>query len=268
MNSIWQDARFGFRMLWKQRAEVWAALQLDPSKDQRDNRRFSVVGRLKDGATLEHAQAEMDALTARLAQEYPVTNGGWGVRLQTLRDNLVGQLRTTLFVLMAAVGLVLLIACANVANLLLARAASRCREVAVRLALGAGRMRIVRQMLTESVLLALTGGALGVGLSVWLKDLLVALAPAGTPRIDEVTTDARVLLFALGATLLTGLVFGLAPALQASRPDLGEPLKEGGRGAGEARSRVRSLLVVGEVALSLVLEARVMRSRLSEVVTQ
>jgi len=236
-----------------QRAEVWAALRLDPSKDQRDNRSFSVVGRLKDGATLERAQAEMDALTARLAQEYPVTNGGWGVRLQTLRDNLVGQLRTTLFVLMAAVGLVLLIACANVANLLLARAASRRREVAVRLALGAGRMRIVRQMLTESVLLALTGGALGVGLSVWLKDLLVALAPVGTPRIDEVTTDARVLLFALGATLLTGLVFGLAPALQASRPNLGESLKEGGRGAADVRSRMRSLLVVAEVALSLVL---------------
>ncbi|MDQ3744646.1 MAG: ABC transporter permease [Acidobacteriota bacterium] len=236
-----------------QRSEVWAALRLDPSKDQRDNRSFFVVGRLKDGATLERAQAEMDALTARLAQEYPVTNGGWGVRLQTLRDNLVGQLRTTLFVLMAAVGLVLLIACANVANLLLARAASRRREVAVRLALGAGRMRIVRQMLTESVLLALTGGALGVGLSVWLKDLLVALAPAGTPRIDEVSTDARVLLFALGATLLTGLVFGLAPALQASRPDLGESLKEGGRGAADVRSRMRSLLVIGEVALSLVL---------------
>jgi putative ABC transport system permease protein len=195
----------------------------------------------------------MDALTARLAREYPVTNGGWGLRLELLQDAIVGRLRTLLLVLLVSVALLLLIACANVANLTLVRAAARRREVAVRLALGASRARVVRQLLTESLLLALAGGALGVGLSVWLTEILVALSPRSTPRIDEVGMDARVLLFALGATLLTGLVFGLAPALQASKAGLNEALKEGGRGLAEARGRARGLLVVGEIAVSLVL---------------
>jgi putative ABC transport system permease protein len=236
-----------------QRAEVWSPLQLDVSKEARDNRSYQMFARLKEGVTLEAARAEMDAITARLSQEYPVTNGGWGLQLERLQDSIVGQLRKLLLVLLAAVGLLLLIACANVANLTLVRAAARRRETAVRLALGASRVRVVRQLLTESLLLALAGGAVGVGLSVWLTELLVALNPKNTPRLDEVSVDARVLLFALGAAILTGVVFGLAPALQASKTSLGEALKEGGRGMAEARGRARGLLVVAEIAVSLVL---------------
>jgi len=239
------------------RTEIWFPLGVDPAAERRDNRYLEVVGRLKAGATVQGAQAELDAVNARLAQTYVETNSGWGVRLTTLRERLVGEMRTPLLVVLGAVALVLLIACANVANLLLARAASRGREFAVRVAHGASRSRIMRQLLTESLQLSLVGGAAGVLISLWLTRLLVGLLPADTPRLDEIRPDVRVFGFALAVSILTGLLFGLAPALQASRANLNEALKEGGRSGGEGArgGRARSALIVSEVALSFMLLA-------------
>jgi len=236
-------------------SEVWAALTMDPAREPRDNRYVSVVTRLKPGVSLSQAQAEMDTISQRLSQNYAETNTGWGVRLTELRESLVGEVKTSLLILLGAVAFVLLIACANVANLLLARAASRQKEIAVRTALGASRWRVVRQLLTESVLLSVVSGVVGLALSLWLVKLLIAITPPNTPRVDEIGIDLRVFGFTLGMTVFAGLLFGLFPALQTSRPNLNETLKDSGQRGSDTggRNRVGSLLIVSEIALSFIL---------------
>jgi len=234
-------------------SEAWRPLAVDLAKESRDNRYLNVIGRLKPGASLPQAQAQMDTINQRLAQTYSETNVGWGVIITTLQEGLVGQVRLSLLVLLGAVAFVLLIACANIANLLLARATSRQKEIAVRSALGASRLRLVRQLLTESLLLSFAGGLTGFLLSIWLTKLLIAISPANSPRFDEIRPDTRVLVFTVGLTLLTSLVFGLVPALQGSRVDQAESLKESSRGNAGGRSRVRGLLMTTEIAMSFVL---------------
>jgi putative ABC transport system permease protein len=217
---------------------------------------MQVLARLKDGVSFGQASAEMDAVAAQLEREYPDTNSGEGAMTFRLLDRYASDVRGTLWVLLAAVGFVLLIACVNVANLLLVRAAGRQREVALRLALGAGRWRIVRQLLTESLLLAALSCLVGLALGVWMTEGLVRLAPEGVPRLGQTRLDTTVLLFTSGVSLVTGLLFGLLPAWHSARQDLHTTLKEGGRAAsGGARERTRKGLLVAEVALSLVLLA-------------
>ncbi len=235
--------------------EAWIPIALDARrKAARGFFSFKAIGLLKQNVSLDQARSDMGAIAARISEQFP-DQEGYGSNLVGLHQQVVGSVRVAILALFAAVGFVLLIACANVANLLLARAATREREIAIRTALGAGRGRLIRQLLTESMTISLVGGALGLLVAKFGLDALITLSPADTPRLDSVGIDGRVLAFTLGVSLLTGLIFGLAPALQASRPDLNETLKEGGRGSGGSikRNRVRSTLVVAEVALSLLL---------------
>jgi putative ABC transport system permease protein len=239
-----------------QRAEIWTPVAFSPEKlPPRSAHFLRPIGRLKQGVTIEQAQADIDAVAKRLEEQYPDSNTSWSALLVPMHEVIVGQVRPALLVLLCGVGFVLLIACANVANLQLARSVARQKEIAVRMAIGAGRWRIVRQLFTENLLLSASGGMLGILFTLWGIDLLVAMSPENIPRINEVSVDLRVLGFTLLLSLLTGLLFGLAPAIQASRPDLNETLKEGGRAmAGGLRSRrIRSMLVISEVTLSLVL---------------
>ena len=234
--------------------QVWVTSSVELSEEPRENRSWSVVARMQPGVDLKQAQSRVSAINAQLAKQFPETNKGWDAKLSLLHERLVRQVKPSLLALLGAVGAVLLIACANVANLLLARGAARQKEVAIRTAMGASRARIIRQMLTESLLLSAIGGIAGVLLSIWLTDALISMLPEGTPRIDQLHIDYRVLAFALGLSALTGIVFGLAPALQASKLDVSSSLKEGGRtDEGHRRTSARSLLLVGEVALSLML---------------
>ena len=222
-------------------------------RDRRVGMGMDAVGRLKPGVTPEQAKADMGGVATHLAEIYPDTNKDSGVSIFPLKDDVVGDIRPFLLVLLAAVGFVLLIACANVANLLLARSTGRTREFAIRTALGAGTGRVVRQLLTESVLLAFGGGALGLFIATWGTQAAIKILPEALPRAEEIGMDGRVLLFTLAASLLAGILFGLAPALKTSRTDIHETLKEGGRGASGARHRTQSVFVAVEMALALIL---------------
>jgi putative ABC transport system permease protein len=238
--------------------DMWTTVALDSGMfEQRGAHYMHVIGRLKPGVTVTAARAEMDGIAANLERQYPDDNAHRGIVVVPALESLVGDVRPALLILLGAVAMVLLIACVNVANLLLARATTRHREMAIRAALGANRLRVVRQLLTESVLLSIVGGSLGLLIAMWGTSALVALSREDLPRAAQIGLDIKVLGFTLLVSLITGVVFGLAPAIQSSRTDLTEALKEGGRGSSEGggRNRLRGVLVVAEVAIAIVLLA-------------
>lgn len=236
------------------RSAVWTAWWIAPETTARSAHNYRAVGRLKPGASIAQAQAEMDAIADRLEKAYPQTNEAKGVAVDSLQDQMVRSVRTTLNLIFGVVIVVLLIACANVSNLLLARASSRSRELGVRVAIGATRARVIQQLVTESALLAVVAGALGVLIAAWGIRGLLAIAPQGLPRLDEVGVNWRMLGFAMTASLSASFIFGLAPALHTSRVDLNELLKQAGRGAsGGGSGRLRASLIVFETAAAVAL---------------
>lgn len=246
------------RFTYPKGAEVWAPITITPElAKSRQSHSYYVIGRLKPTATVDQARADLTTIHARLEKEYPQSNTGWGVAVFPIVEDTVRQYSTGLWVSMIAVALVLLIACANVANLMLARGAARQKEIAVRTALGASRWRIIRQFLTESVILGIIGGTVGVLIAYWGVDLLRALDPGEASRFapgwDQFGINLPVLGFNLGVSILSGLLFGLAPAWQASKADLNQSLKEAGRYTTFVSHRLRRALVISEVALSLML---------------
>jgi putative ABC transport system permease protein len=239
---------------YPEQTQIWVNSAVNLSEEPRDNRAWEAIARLKPNVDLKQAQTRVSAINAQLDKQFHETNKGWDATLWTLHERLVREVKPSLLALLGAVGLVLLIACANVANLLLARSAARQKEIAIRAAMGASRMRVLRQMLTESILLSAIGGIAGVFLSIWLTGVLMSMLPEGGPRLAHVGIDYRVLAFAFGLSALTGILFGIVPALQASKLDVTSALKEGGRSAeGHRRTSARSLLLIGEVGLSLML---------------
>ena len=243
-----------FTPAWVTNARLWRPLRMNPTNPSRNSAVNHSIGRLQAGVSLPQARAGLAALAQRLEREYPQSDTGKGINPVLLQEQKVGNVKPALFMLQGAVAFVLLIACVNIANLLLSRASGRVREIAVRRALGADRMRIVRQLLTESVILALIGGAAGLILGVWGVAALKSIAPEGTPRIAEVGVDRTVLLFTALLSLVTGVVFGLVPAAHAARDRFTGALKQGGRGhTGDGGARARRVLIVAELALALVL---------------